>query len=135
LKRETFVLGSRQIRRDVGERFLDGAEAELDLEHAVLVERLHAALDREALDLGGLGLGVDRSGELLTVGHEFVDADAALVAGAAAGRAALRVGLEDFAAPAEGLFEDFLFAAGGRVGLLAIFADTAHEALGADADE
>src|SRR5581483_4167476 len=69
------------------------------------------------------------------VGHEFVDADAPLVAGAAAGRAALRVGLENLAAPAEGFFQDFLFPAGRREGLLAVLADAAHQALGADADE
>src|SRR5690606_6845630 len=115
--------------------FLDGGETLADLEHGILVQGLHAGAHGDAVELGDLDILVDGGGELLAVCHEFVDTDAALVAGASAGGAALGVGLENLAAPAEGLFEDVLFAAGGFAGDLAVFADAAQEALGADGDE
>src|SRR5690606_40050484 len=115
--------------------FLDGGETLADLEHGILVQGLHAGAHGDAVELGDLDLLVDGGGELLAVCHEFVDTDATLVAGASAGGAALGVGLENLAAPAEGLFEDVLFASGGFAGDLAVFADAAQEALGADGDE
>ena len=99
------------------------------------MEGLHAVLHGDALEAGDLDLLVDRLGELLAVDHELVDADAALVAGATARGAALGVGLEDLAAPADGLFHQVLLAALGLEGHLAGLADAAEEALGTDADQ
>ncbi|OQB89600.1 MAG: hypothetical protein BWX86_02420 [Verrucomicrobia bacterium ADurb.Bin122] len=66
-----------------------------------------------------------------------MDAHAALVAVAAALRAALRVGPEDGAVerPTERLFDDALLATLRHVGLLAVFADAAEQTLRADGDE
>ena len=99
------------------------------------MQRFHPVAHRDALDLRGLDLPVDAGRKLLAVHHQLVDADATLVAAAAAQMATVWIGFEDLAVPADGLFQELLLPVPGLEGLPAGLADAAQEALGADTHE
>lgn len=99
------------------------------------MEGLHAVAHRDLFEFGGFSLLVDGFDEFLVAHHQFVDADAAFIAAAAALGAAFGVGFEDGAVPADRFLDDRALAAFGDVGDAAGFADAAQEALGADAEE
>src|SRR5918997_5758888 len=76
---------------DLGDR----GEAATDLLQAVLAQAHHAFVDRDPRDLVGRRAGDGEGPDVIRDQHHLVEADAALVAGAAAARAANRlVGLE-----------------------------------------
>ena len=68
------------VGRDVGQGLLKGRETVAHLEQAVLVEGLHPVAHRDALQLRGLGLGVDGGDEFLVLLPETSCSGAAGVA-------------------------------------------------------
>src|SRR4051794_34866776 len=80
-------IGSRRGLRDSCD-FLDRGDAEAHLLEAVVAQQLHAVRDGHVADAVGRR-AVDRElADLVVDGHDLVEADAALVAGVTAARAA-----------------------------------------------
>src|SRR5207253_9640062 len=124
-----------RLRQGDPQEFLDGGGAVDDLEEAGLAEGLHALALGDLAELRGRGVPEGEVADFGGDGHDLVDGDAAPHAGEVAGGAALAA-VEG--AGAEALGE---VAVGGEavlvglVGLAAVLADAAGEALGDDEEE
>src|SRR5579885_2581171 len=107
--------------------FLDGGNASANLGEAAFAQRDHAFFAGDALDFGG-GAAIDNHftdavGQI----EQFADGGAAMVTGALG---------EDDVAPGGRVQAEFAeFLGGVALGLLAVFADHANQALGQDAVE
>src|SRR5579885_1974882 len=115
--------------------FLDGGNASANLGEAAFAQRDHAFFAGDALDFGG-GAAIDNHfADAVGQIEQFADGGAAMVAGAGAFQATGALG-EDDVAPGGRVQAEFAeFLGGVALGLLAVFADHANQALGQDAVE
>src|SRR5579885_1808237 len=115
--------------------FLDGGNASADLGEAAFAQRDNDFFAGDALDLGRRQGIDDHFTDAVGQIEQFADGGAAVIAGPGAFQATGALGENDVAPGGRVQAEFAEFLGGVALGLLAIFADHANQALGHDAVE